>query len=798
MKRLFVFLAIPSLAIGVFATCGGGGGGGESITPSIPYSGINTPAFITSENAVTLASGTYFGMTFADQPGDIIFLSAETQPDKVVDQPQINTLLLARTWEKAATTYFELHPTGRVTPLAQINERMDGLCDGYADMDGSVDESTGDFSVNVTYQGYTDDCVFYMSGRTNIRGNIDPYDLTFTRMTTTYEALVLTIGGTTITQSGTWFMDYSQYPYRETINIVTRDDSTGKTYWMHDYEVYTSNVTGTSDQELQIIGRYYDPDIGYVDITTEQALRFRSDESYPYEGVLSLLGENNTGAQFNAISNAAYHVLCDEDGDDDYDDFDSGVVHWPGENNLPVAVVDDPGTAGLYCTVTLDGSGSYDIDTDPIASYFWTVVSIPDGSQAVLSDPNSISPTFTPDVEGEYQFRLIVSDGIGENVTWGTGCGVINDDLACVSVSGFFECVYDGMRVIDVGSDPEAVAIGDVNGDGRNDVVLTTDAYADPENDYKLFVFPQDEAGQLGTPVKYSTAYATSGFYQSVAVGNLNLDSRMDVVVGSGEGVGIFYQNDSGGLDSMVTVSTAPCSLVRVGDVNDDNRMDIVCLNGFGSSITVIPQTGTGALGTPAQYPVDLGGYNDLELGDVDGDGLTDVVAMSGQGFGDNIGILLQNDSGTLDPPVYYDLGGDETTNSVGVGDVNGDGLDDVVVTLSGDLRVFYQNDDSPHTLDTAVSVGTYGHGGPVEVSDIDADGDKDIISIQTAWQNIEIVRQGTGGSLGSYELYLGPFFNGANPHGLAVGDIDGNGINDVVTAETMYGLVVLYDSVFN
>ncbi|MDW7645935.1 MAG: VCBS repeat-containing protein [Desulfuromonadales bacterium] len=270
----------------------------------------------------------------------------------------------------------------------------------------------------------------------------------------------------------------------------------------------------------------------------------------------------------------------------------------------------------------------------------------------------------------------------------------------------------------------------------------------------------------------------------------------MDVVVGSSEGVGIFYQNLAGGLDAMVPVPATGCSLVRVGDVTGDSLADIVCLDGFGSNLTIIPQTGVGGLGTPQAYPVDLGGWNDLEIGDVNGDSLTDVIAMSGQGYlYGNIAILLQNGSGGLESPVYYDLGGDELTDAVGVGDVNNDGLEDVVVTVSGNYRIFYQNGSG--TLDSAVSLSGYGHAGPVDVADIDGDGLEDIVSIQSGWEHLEIIRQQDEG-FGFNELYLAPFYNGNSPHSLAVGDIDNNGKKDVVRAEPMYGLVVIYDSVFN
>ena len=52
-------------------------------------------------------------------------------------------------------------------------------------------------------------------------------------------------------------------------------------------------------------------------------------------------------------------------------------------------------------------------------------------------------------------------------------------------------------QAMPVGSYPEAVAIGDVTGDGRNDVVLTTSFYFDPANDYRLWVFAQRSDGSL-------------------------------------------------------------------------------------------------------------------------------------------------------------------------------------------------------------------------------------------------------------------------------------------------------------
>ena len=73
-----------------------------------------------------------------------------------------------------------------------------------------------------------------------------------------------------------------------------------------------------------------------------------------------------------------------------------------------------------------------------------------------------------------------------------------------------------------VGSFPEAVAIGDMNHDGRNDVVLLTSFYFDPVNDYHLFVFLQNELGGLDAPVSYPTQGTNIYRPVSLALGDVN------------------------------------------------------------------------------------------------------------------------------------------------------------------------------------------------------------------------------------------------------------------------------------
>src|SRR3954453_4064337 len=79
-------------------------------------------------------------------------------------------------------------------------------------------------------------------------------------------------------------------------------------------------------------------------------------------------------------------------------------------NSAPVAKAGADQTVSLGATVTLNGSGSSDVDGDPL-SYFWTLVSQPAGSSAFIANFRSVTATFTADKPGTYIAQLVVNDG---------------------------------------------------------------------------------------------------------------------------------------------------------------------------------------------------------------------------------------------------------------------------------------------------------------------------------------------------------------------------------------------------
>ena len=130
-----------------------------------------------------------------------------------------------------------------------------------------------------------------------------------------------------------------------------------------------------------------------------------------------------------------------------------------------------------------------------------------------------------------------------------------------------------------VGSSPQAVAIGDVNGDGKNDAVLTTGWRGDPE-DYHIFVFLQNSVGKLEPAVSYP-----AGNGRSIAIGDVTGDGKADIVVTVTNGIGVLSQTPTGTLNPMVSyvprrvTTTTETYQLKLGDFNNDGRLDVVAMD---------------------------------------------------------------------------------------------------------------------------------------------------------------------------------------------------------------------------
>ena len=219
---------------------------------------------------------------------------------------------------------------------------------------------------------------------------------------------------------------------------------------------------------------------------------------------------------------------------------------------------------------------------------------------------------------------------------------------------------------------------------------------------------------------------------------------------------------------------------------------------GWGTNtVSVLLNDGAGGLNPPVQYSARHAGYEDLEVADVSGDGRDDLVVMSGQSYAvPNVSVLAQQASGGFAAAAEYRVADNVNTRGIGVGDVNADGLKDVVASVGGNqpnsmLALFLQN--ASGTLDQLpVLYASYDIPAPVEVGGLQRDGVPDIVTLHSGWSKAGVyLHEAPNGAFSGEDLYAIPYAS-YEPHALAVGDVTGDGAPDVVIADHNNGLVVL------
>lgn len=354
-----------------------------------------------------------------------------------------------------------------------------------------------------------------------------------------------------------------------------------------------------------------------------------------------------------------------------------------------------------------------------------------------------------------------------------------------VAVEAAPATLFDPAVSTPVGSWPETVAVGDVTGDGRDDVLLTT-SYAAHENDYKLFLFAQQPDGTLGAPVRYATHLVFADGPASLALLDVDGDGRRDVGLTSSVGIEVFRQTATGTLVSSEPIpGTVGAKQILAADMDADKDIDLLMSGAGGVSLLT-----RGADGSFASSTVTADHAPELEAGDVDGDGRLDVVTSS------ETTVRVYHHSTDGWARTDHPTGSTWQGEGVDVADVSGDGRADVVATASANVpnaavSVMVQN--ATGGLGAPVLIPVKDGPQPVESDDIDGDGTTDVVVAHGAFRTLSVLPQKADGMLGTPVTTAIPHasdFN--NQGGLALGDINGDKQVDVVLADHLNGLVVL------
>jgi hypothetical protein len=301
---------------------------------------------------------------------------------------------------------------------------------------------------------------------------------------------------------------------------------------------------------------------------------------------------------------------------------------------------------------------------------------------------------------------------------------------------------FGGARNLDVGSDTAMVAIGDLNGDNLMDLVAANDTSAN----ISILFQNSSSPGTFLAAQNHGVGAHPAG----VAIGDLNGDGHLDIAVAD-SGLSILFQNAAvpGTFFPPIRLGVS-CSSVGIGDLDGDGRADLVATATNAGHVSILLQSpaGTGTFLPPQTVAAGFQPF-DVAIADLNADGRLDLV-IANLGTPDNsatasLSVLLNNSAspGSFLAATNYATG--ERSESVSVGDLNGDGKPDIAVANAGgfgntgSVSVFFQNPGAPGAFLPAVN--RPGTSQPLGVDIADLNGDS-LLDIALADEGVRILFQ--------------------------------------------------------
>ena len=486
--------------------------------------------------------------------------------------------------------------------------------------------------------------------------------------------------------------------------------------------------------------------------------------------------------------------------------FDLSAIE-PGLRTMATGTVDRGQTVTYTFTVNddLDG-GRFDaeirqVTSDPLPRL--TLAGL-DGRTLIQTDAGRIAQHLTPG-----QYSLIVSAQTGPG----------NYRLATT----FTEATVPSEPVI-AGVSPGWPASGDVNNDGRDDLVIAHRV------DQNVSVYLGNGDGTFQQP----TSYPIESRMWKVNLADVNGDGNLDILTAnkSTDAVGVLLGNGDGtfqprvdypvgtrvggvtsadvngdGFADLIASNYAADTVsillgrgdgtflpqyvyptdkdgqfqgpgqARAADVNGDGIPDLVYPTYNGANVVIRLGLGGGVFGDERKNPTGLGSYN-VEILDVNGDGQIDIV--SGNAVADTVSVLLGNGDGSFQPTKNFAVG--QNPFSIVAADFNGDGRPDFVTSNRGDNTVTVLLGNGDGTLQTKQVYTTGKTPRGVTVGDFNGDGFPDIATANQG-DNTASILLGRGDGTFSSGTTQTPPAPSLRPHEVAIADLNGDGRPDIVTA---------------
>ena len=375
-----------------------------------------------------------------------------------------------------------------------------------------------------------------------------------------------------------------------------------------------------------------------------------------------------------------------------------------------------------------------------------------------------------PQGQGEFSGRSFNGFGSAERVIHEDID--LDGDLDIISVSGnaVFILANDGagnfspLTTAEIGGGGRDVAAGDVNGDGIPDLV-TANVHGNSAS-----VLIATAPGSFATQVEYSMGRDPV----LITLADIDADGDLDLI-GYDQyfnALDVRYNDGAGVFDLYLPIlsgSIAGNEYLYPRDTDHDGDIDIV-VAGAGGGALIMVNNGSGFFQPGMSFRFD-GAREDASIGDLDGDGIAELVTKGGPSYG-----VLQFSG---QPVSALELDSPFLGNGLlALGDLNADGYDDLVFRGSEDRLSISINDRTggfhPPTTHLAPD-----YKGDLLVFDVDGDGDDDVVNVVAG--RATIFRSRGDGTVDIATAY-GVRDGGAS---VVAGDFDGDGWDDLVTSSS-------------
>jgi hypothetical protein len=350
------------------------------------------------------------------------------------------------------------------------------------------------------------------------------------------------------------------------------------------------------------------------------------------------------------------------------------------------------------------------------------------------------SPTFVPVGVNTAPTAVAVGDFNGDGIP-----DLIVTNRGSNNVSVFLgkgDGTFAGLTNSASGSEPSSIAVADFNSDGKLDVAVANNG------DNTISVLFGNGDGTFQAPVNYTVGsgpisiafgHCLSGVPGAPCLAVVNQgDNTVSVLIGKSNGsfnaTGVVYK-----------VGRIPAS-VAFSDVNLDGNLDVVVANNDDSTVSVLLGDGSGdfapAINSATGVTASTFILGSVAVGDFNGDGKPDMAVVNGSKADGAVSVLLGNGDGTFTPFANYFISGTlPTPVFIAIGDFNGDGKPDLVAAdLNGGMvSVLLGNGDG--TFQAPVNYSDGGTGtASVAVADLNGDGKPDLVTANQNTANLSVL----------------------------------------------------------